>query len=203
MKRILLVEDNLGDARLAQELLAEISDFEVHVTCAGRVSDAEDMLLNQPIDLVLLDLSLPDSEGLEGLRRLQSLSQNAMLRKSGWLLKFVWLNEINQLNKTNQMNQINQFRLLREPELKFRSPLQLQTLSSSPREFQDIERILVWPILGAAVVRSRADRDTLLHMDDLFFLIHPDEIEWDLGVLHPEYPGLRLRERKEHAAVGA
>jgi PAS domain S-box-containing protein len=77
MKRILLVEDNLGDARLAQELLAEISDFEVDVTCAGRVSVAMDVLLNQPVDLVLLDLSLPDSQGLEGLCKLQSLSQNA------------------------------------------------------------------------------------------------------------------------------
>jgi two-component system cell cycle sensor histidine kinase/response regulator CckA len=77
MKRILLVEDNLGDARLAQELLAESADFESHVTCVGRVSDAEDILLNQPIDLVLLDLSLPDSQGLEGLRRLQSLSKYA------------------------------------------------------------------------------------------------------------------------------
>jgi PAS domain S-box-containing protein len=77
MKRILLVEDNLGDARLAQELLAESSDFEAHVTCVGRVSDAEDILSNQPIDLVLLDLSLPDSQGLEGLRRLQSLSRYA------------------------------------------------------------------------------------------------------------------------------
>lgn len=106
------------------------------------------------------------------------------------------------------MNQSNPFRLherslLLDPELKFRSPMQLQTLSSAPREFQDIERILVWPILGAAVVRSRADRDALFYVDDLLFLIHPDEIERDLCVFHPEHPGLRLRKRKEHASVGA
>ena len=77
MKRILLVEDNLGDARLAQELLAESSDLEAHVTCVGRVSDAEDVLSNQPIDLVFLDLTLPDSVGLEGLRRLECMSLNA------------------------------------------------------------------------------------------------------------------------------
>jgi len=39
-------------------------------------------------------------------------------------------------------------------------------------------------------------------MDDLLFLIHPDEIEWDFCVLHPEHPGLCLRERKKHATVG-
>lgn len=77
MKRILLVEDNLGDARLAEELLAAISDFEAHVTCVGRLADAEDALVQQPIDLVLLDLSLPDSQGLDGLRQLQSLAQHA------------------------------------------------------------------------------------------------------------------------------
>jgi hypothetical protein len=38
-------------------------------------------------------------------------------------------------------------------------------------------------------------------MDDFLFLIHPDEIKWDLCVLHPEHPGLRLRERKKHATV--
>ena len=77
MKRILLVEDNPGDARLAQELLAELSDFEAHVTCVDRVSEARDVLLKQAIDLVFLDLSLPDSEGLEGLRRLECMSLNA------------------------------------------------------------------------------------------------------------------------------
>jgi len=77
MKRILLVEDNLGDARLAEELLAGSSEFEAHVTCVGRVSDAMNVLMTQPIDFVLLDLSLPDSEGLEGLRQLLSLSLSA------------------------------------------------------------------------------------------------------------------------------
>lgn len=37
MKHILLVEDNLGDAKLAQMMLAEDPDFETQVTCAGRL----------------------------------------------------------------------------------------------------------------------------------------------------------------------
>ena len=77
MKRILLVEDNPGDARLAQELLDECSDFDVHVTCVGRVSEARDVLSKQAIDLIFLDLGLPDSKGLEGLRRLTSMLLNA------------------------------------------------------------------------------------------------------------------------------
>ena len=77
MKQILLVEDNLGDARLAQELLNECADFDAHVTNVGRVSDARSVLSKQAIDLIFLDLGLPDSKGLEGLRRLTSMMLNA------------------------------------------------------------------------------------------------------------------------------
>ena len=86
-------------------------------------------------------------------------------------------------------------------ELKLRSSLQLQTLRSSPREFQDIKCAFVGPVLGAAIVRSRADRDVLFYMNNLLFLIDPDEIKRDFGVLHPEHPGLCLGERKEHPSV--
>ena len=51
---------------------------------------------------------------------------------------------------------------------------------------------LVGPVLGAAVIRSRADWDVLFHMNNLLFLIEPDEIERDFGVFHPEHPGLCL-----------
>jgi signal transduction histidine kinase len=62
--RILLVEDNPGDARLCRELLLEASpdDFEmVHVTtlAAGLAE-----LTARRADVVLLDLSLPDASGL-------------------------------------------------------------------------------------------------------------------------------------------
>lgn len=75
MKRVLLVEDNLGDARLAQEMLSESTDFEVDVTCVGRLNQAVEILSNQSFDVVLLDLSLPDSTKLEGLQRLQPVSK--------------------------------------------------------------------------------------------------------------------------------
>jgi hypothetical protein len=38
-------------------------------------------------------------------------------------------------------------------------------------------------------------------MDDRFLCVHPDDIEWDLGIFHPECPGLGVAEDKEHAAV--
>ncbi|MDH5666912.1 MAG: response regulator [Nitrospira sp.] len=77
MKHILLVEDNLGDAKLAQMMLAEDPDFETQITCAGRLSDAAKILSHESIDLILLDLSLPDAQGLDGVRKLLPLAKEA------------------------------------------------------------------------------------------------------------------------------
>jgi two-component system cell cycle sensor histidine kinase/response regulator CckA len=68
--RALLVEDNTGDARLLQAYLYEVNTVEiklVHVTSLRQGLEH----LNEPFDVVLLDLSLPDSYGLETLTRLQ------------------------------------------------------------------------------------------------------------------------------------
>lgn len=68
--RILLVEDNPGDARLVREMLDEGGEEYslLHVTT---LNDALDHLTAHPedTDVVLLDLSLPDETGLETLRR--------------------------------------------------------------------------------------------------------------------------------------
>jgi two-component system cell cycle response regulator len=68
--RILLVEDNPGDARLVYEMLEEGGEAYslLHVKTLG---DALEHLAAHPeeTDVVLLDLSLPDESGLETLRR--------------------------------------------------------------------------------------------------------------------------------------
>jgi hypothetical protein len=38
-------------------------------------------------------------------------------------------------------------------------------------------------------------------VNDLFFLIHPNDIERNFCIFHPESPGLRLIEGKQHAVV--
>ncbi len=65
--RLLLVEDNPGDARLAQELLSEAGPGKFELVVAGTLQAALDRLEKETVcfDMALLDLSLPDSKGLE------------------------------------------------------------------------------------------------------------------------------------------
>ncbi|MBW1938997.1 MAG: response regulator [Deltaproteobacteria bacterium] len=65
--KVLLVEDNPGDARFIKELLSDAgrSTFEIEVV--ERLSSALKILAEKRFDVVLLDLSLPDSSGLETL----------------------------------------------------------------------------------------------------------------------------------------
>lgn len=68
---VLLVEDNPGDVRLIQEMLAGVSSVPIHLECADRVSAAIDHLVEEEgIDIVVLDLSLPDSRGLDTFCRI-------------------------------------------------------------------------------------------------------------------------------------
>jgi len=62
--KALLVEDNPGDVRLLQAILAEVASVEVELLRAERLSQALQYLNEQKFDVVLLDLSLPDSQGL-------------------------------------------------------------------------------------------------------------------------------------------
>jgi signal transduction histidine kinase len=68
--RILLVEDNPGDARLLRFTLAEAESLRFELVHAARLSEALDHVREGPADVVLLDLSLPDAHGMETVTRM-------------------------------------------------------------------------------------------------------------------------------------
>jgi PAS domain S-box-containing protein len=70
--RLLLVEDNPADARLLRELLKEITTAQFDLTVVNRLSEALTKLHGGSFDVVLTDLSLPDSHGLDAFRELHS-----------------------------------------------------------------------------------------------------------------------------------
>lgn len=65
----LLVEDNPVDARLIREMLKESPTATFELEHVDRLATALELLRQQTFDVVLLDLGLPDSQGLETLSR--------------------------------------------------------------------------------------------------------------------------------------
>lgn len=63
--RILLVEDDPDDALLLRDMLADVTSASLELEHVERLADAIERATGEPFDVVLLDLSLPDSQGLE------------------------------------------------------------------------------------------------------------------------------------------
>jgi response regulator RpfG family c-di-GMP phosphodiesterase len=68
--RVLVVEDNQADVDLIREALSDTKFVNFQIDSVSRLSEALARLKNTGIDLILLDLGLPDSQGLETFRRL-------------------------------------------------------------------------------------------------------------------------------------
>jgi diguanylate cyclase (GGDEF)-like protein/PAS domain S-box-containing protein len=69
IKTLLLVEDNAGDARLFREMLSEYGGHAAELTIVESMCDAETHLAGNSSDMILLDLGLPDAQGLDAVRR--------------------------------------------------------------------------------------------------------------------------------------
>ena len=72
LTRVLLVEDDDGDALLTQELIREVSPEGFSVVHVSRLSDALSRLSEEVFDIVLLDLSLADTFGLDTVKQVSS-----------------------------------------------------------------------------------------------------------------------------------
>lgn len=70
--RVLLIEDNEDDVCLIREMLSDSRSHGIELNWADRLSTGLTELASSPFALVLLDLSLPDSWGLETFRRVQA-----------------------------------------------------------------------------------------------------------------------------------
>ena len=69
IETLLVIEDNPGDARLLQEMLGEEVGQKLTLTHVGTMADAEKYLVAGTPDIILLDLGLPDAQGLGAVRR--------------------------------------------------------------------------------------------------------------------------------------
>jgi PAS domain S-box-containing protein len=70
--QLLLVEDNAADAALLREALDETTYGSFRMTHTRRLDEAMRRLESEPFDVILLDLGLPDSQGLQTLERIRN-----------------------------------------------------------------------------------------------------------------------------------
>lgn len=68
IKHILLIEDNPDDIRLIQWIMAGIRNSQFKLECVDRLKTALKRLAKGGIDVILMDLGLSDSQGIDTLR---------------------------------------------------------------------------------------------------------------------------------------
>src|SRR5580704_3404842 len=79
IRKVLVVEDNAGDARLLREMLDEEGSHDLEMTHVECMKDAETHLAVNDVDIILLDLGLPDATGLAAVRRTHSAAPHVAL----------------------------------------------------------------------------------------------------------------------------
>lgn len=72
--KILLVEDSKGDALLIENALDQAMESQHSIAKAKNIREALALLAQDNFDVALLDRSLPDAEGFDGLHSLQNLA---------------------------------------------------------------------------------------------------------------------------------
>lgn len=77
--QVLLVEDNPGDACLLREMLHEQGSHHTELTHVQCMSEAEKHLAEHAVDIIMLDLGLPDAQGLGAIRRANAVAPRVPL----------------------------------------------------------------------------------------------------------------------------
>ena len=77
--RVLLIEDNPGDADWVEEHLSELGNYQVEFTRAPRLEQGLRELTSQAFDAVIVDLSLPDASPAQTLEHIRKTRESVAI----------------------------------------------------------------------------------------------------------------------------
>ncbi len=79
IRTLLIIEDNPGDVRLLREMFAESISPPDEIIEAGTMHDAVQHLTQTTFDIILLDLGLPDAQGLAAIKSVRAAAPHIPL----------------------------------------------------------------------------------------------------------------------------
>lgn len=71
--KILLIEDNPADVELVKEMIDDVKSVQFEFSHFDKLGPALDFLSNRSVDIILLDLSLPDAHGIDTVIRTRTV----------------------------------------------------------------------------------------------------------------------------------
>jgi CheY-like chemotaxis protein len=77
--RVLVIEDNLGDVNLLRVMLQDEGSNNAELILVQTMGEAETHLAQNTVDIVLLDPGLPDTQGLQSIRRIRTAAPSLPL----------------------------------------------------------------------------------------------------------------------------
>ncbi len=77
--RVLIVEDNLADARLVEIYLQGIESLQFDCMSASSLQEARNHITQNKFDLIFLDLGLPDGQGIDSIEHIVELSPESSI----------------------------------------------------------------------------------------------------------------------------
>ena len=77
--KVLIIEDNSGDARLIKEMLIEEKDLSFNIENTPLLSSSLEYVSKETVDVILLDLSLPDSFGIDTFEKVYAQAPNVSI----------------------------------------------------------------------------------------------------------------------------
>src|SRR5436189_288787 len=75
MLNLLLIEDSTNDARQICLMLGHAKKIKFNVVRAANIAEALEELPSQPFDVILMDLALPDTQGLSGFLAMHRVAE--------------------------------------------------------------------------------------------------------------------------------